>query len=390
MNFIRTVNFFGILVTLLAIAGIASGAIDPNIDIAGAFRQYHLTGRLDISVPTVTVVPINDSLWLERSDFAVLDTTTNKFQPNLVVQEMDSESKFTSTSPMATPGTDRFMKDGDYSTYAEFNLTDDNASEAVFTLRANALTPSSRLTMALDNYVALPVAIEIRALTAAGEKIVVAKTDLKSTTVNFPETSASTWLIKLFYSQPLRITELNLTQKDIIAGRSLRFLAQPKHEYAVYFNPDRFTRIPVGESSDLSNGNDLLKISPLTPLSNPEYRVADIDNDGIADIRDNCVSISNPDQLDINANGRGDSCDDFDKDSVMNIKDNCVNNPNYRQEDTDNDGLGDVCDNEESRLTERFSFLPWVGIIIAAGIMLTLIVVIVQSVKNDRLDKPSA
>jgi len=224
----------------------------------------------------------------------------------------------------------------------------------------------------------------------SGEKIVVAKTDLKSTTVNFPETSASTWLIKLFYSQPLRITELNLTQKDIIAGRSLRFLAQPKHEYAVYFNPDRFTRIPVGESSDLSNGNDLLKISPLTPLSNPEYRVADIDNDGIADIRDNCVSISNPDQLDINANGRGDSCDDFDKDSVMNIKDNCVNNPNYRQEDTDNDGLGDVCDNEESRLTERFSFLPWVGIIIAAGIMLTLIVVIVQSVKNDRLDKPSA
>ena len=77
---------------------------------------------------------------------------------------------------------------------------------------------------------------------------------------------------------------------------------------------------------------------------------------------DNCISTINPDQIDVNRNGRGDACDDFDQDGLINTRDNCPNIPNRNQIDTDGDKIGDVCDNEESRTTEKYPWLPWVGI----------------------------
>jgi hypothetical protein len=84
------------------------------------------------------------------------------------------------------------------------------------------------------------------------------------------------------------------------------------------------------------------------------------------------VAVANPTQEDVNTNGRGDACDDFDEDSVINSKDNCLNNPNYDQKDTDIDGIGDVCDKEESRFTEQYPWIPWVGIGFAALVLITL------------------
>jgi len=99
-----------------------------------------------------------------------------------------------------------------------------------------------------------------------------------------------------------------------------------------------------------------------------------VDSDGVPDIRDNCVSVSNSDQQDINNNGRGDACDDFDQDGIINSKDNCPDNPNRDQRDTDSDGVGDVCDKEESRITERYPWIPWVGIGFAAVVLIVLLV----------------
>ena len=78
-------------------------------------------------------------------------------------------------------------------------------------------------------------------------------------------------------------------------------------------------------------------------------------------MNDNCVEVSNPDQVDVNGNGRGDACDDFDKDGVVNQKDNCPDYPNMNQKDTDRDGIGDICDDAESRITEAHPWLPWAG-----------------------------
>lgn len=63
----------------------------------------------------------------------------------------------------------------------------------------------------------------------------------------------------------------------------------------------------------------------------------DIDNDGIPNRQDNCPKVSNRDQSDQDGDGIGDVCD------------NCPKIPNPNQEDRDNDLVGDVCDNEHDR-----------------------------------------
>ncbi len=75
--------------------------------------------------------------------------------------------------------------------------------------------------------------------------------------------------------------------------------------------------------------------------------LSDQDKDGIPDIYDNCVSVSNFFQDDIDGDGFGDACDgDIDGDGIPNEEDNCQYFPNPNQEDSDQDGIGDVCDKD--------------------------------------------
>ncbi len=76
----------------------------------------------------------------------------------------------------------------------------------------------------------------------------------------------------------------------------------------------------------------------------------DMDSDGIWDITDNCKNISNKEQLDVDADGLGDLCDnDLDNDGHFNSQDNCPNTLNFDQADSDFDGIGDVCDEHTSK-----------------------------------------
>jgi hypothetical protein len=72
----------------------------------------------------------------------------------------------------------------------------------------------------------------------------------------------------------------------------------------------------------------------------------DGDGDAIPDDVDNCPTVVNPSQADLDQDGLGDACDlDDDNDQIVDANDNCPHVPNPSQVDTDGDGAGDACDN---------------------------------------------
>jgi hypothetical protein len=73
--------------------------------------------------------------------------------------------------------------------------------------------------------------------------------------------------------------------------------------------------------------------------------VNDLDGDCYADPDDNCPSVYNPGQENLDGDSEGDICDDdVDGDGVPNATDNCLLIQNPGQEDWDNDGVGDACE----------------------------------------------
>ena len=71
----------------------------------------------------------------------------------------------------------------------------------------------------------------------------------------------------------------------------------------------------------------------------------DTDSDGVPDPTDNCPSVSNPSQADLDGDGIGDYCDpDIDGDGHLDGDDNCPSVSNPSQADLDGDGIGDDCD----------------------------------------------
>jgi thrombospondin type 3 repeat protein len=83
-------------------------------------------------------------------------------------------------------------------------------------------------------------------------------------------------------------------------------------------------------------------------LANPATAF-DTDGDGVFDPVDNCVTVANPSQSDLDADGPGDACDaDDDNDGFPDISDNCPLLANIGQVDLDGDGVGDRCDVVES------------------------------------------
>lgn len=358
--------------------------------IISAYRQYLDVSLPAIAVPTVVEVPLAAEP-LERTQFVVLNTTTNAFEPHLYRQEARvNEVPLTAAAPDAVEPA-AYLIDGFPRTYTEFPLAGNDPQRAEITVTSEQDITSTSLTLRLDDFVALPAFVELRAATAAGERVVVARSKMAGTTIRFPRTTARQWHLTLEYVQPLRIAELKFNQENaqITSARAVRFLAQPGRAYRLYYDPDRAVFVPFNEAGNLALDDDVLVLTAPASQPNPAYTLADADADGIPDITDNCVTQKNPDQQDVNGNRRGDACDDFDRDGLINANDNCPNNPNRDQADTDGDRTGDSCDAEESRLTERYAWLPWLGIGGAALVLVILFVLTGRSVLANRDEPPT-
>lgn len=370
---------------LLFFIGTAYAQADASA--IAAYRTYFDVVPAPMAAPAVVEVPFGDAAsW--RSGMAVQDMTTQAFQPFFLKDAFArpaSLSAQASLYPMdGSRGGDILMVgaiDGDMDSYAEFPLPASEQGRAVIVVRAAAPITASQLVLSLDDHVALPNTISI----SANGKIVLATSRMGGQAVYFPQTTAKEWNINLTYGQPLRITDMRFTERSVpdTNARAIRFLAQPNHTYRIYYNPDRSVVMPVGEAGNLSADRDVVRVAAGSSHENPAYVMADSDGDGVPDSNDNCVSVANADQADISGNGRGDACDDFDKDGAVNSMDNCPNDPNRDQADTDADGKGDVCDGEESRFTEKYPWLPWLGIGSAGLVLIALFGLMAWSMRKD-------
>jgi len=387
---LKTLLLSLLLIFSYTIAANAQGTQQQGVisSVISAFRVYKDVDNVSINAPTVIEVPFAAD-FIERFDFAVLDKTTNAFEPHYFKQETLVNEVPVSVSTVPNTGSANRMIDRDTRTYTDFILPDNAQGQAQITLSSASPITSSILTVLLDNNVALPTTVEIRALVDGQNRIVVASRKMDQQTIRFPKTTSNRWIIAFTFGQPLRISELRLNQGNATKSnnRAIRFLAQPAHSYRIYFDPDRSTRIKTGELPNLKDDKGVVKLGVAPSAPNPSYVRADVDKDGIPDTLDNCVNVANPLQEDVDRNGRGDACDDFDRDGRINSKDNCPNDPNRDQKDKDSDGIGDVCDKEESRITERFPWIPWLGIGFAVLVLVVLFSMTMRSMRSSNVSR---
>ncbi len=355
-----------------------------NSNVIQSFKKIIALQKIEVLVPTVVEVVLPNEI--TSSYFAVLNETDKKFEPYVVTNNtlLDSNSYVSIPQKISSnfPNQISNVFDNSFQTYSQFDVDQDGKGYVTIDYSFIENVKSNSISLSLDQYVSLPNSITIKAIENGKEKIVLSQFKPTSNIINFPETSSNNWKFEINYSQPLRINELqiqNLNAKKI--PTSLRFLAQPKKEYKIFAEPDLIINQNTSERPNLLSNDDVKIIQTLSVDKNQSYKLADTDNDTIPDINDNCVLIPNTDQADINQNNRGDVCDDFDKDGVINSEDNCINEPNANQADIDLDKIGDACDGIESRLTEKYPWLVWGGIIFAALLFLGLFAVAIRKIR---------
>lgn len=382
---------YTLLILLLTLSVTAVLHAQETVDPHTAFKNTGIVMTPEIVVPTVVAVPLPE-LFLTRQSFLITERLSGELVPWYFKQTYTKEpAVFSATASL--PGRAAHLVDDDPRTSVDFTLPEDRRGEVTIILRSDTPVTASAVHLDLAQNVALPLTVEVRALeSAGGEQIVVAESRLNGERVNFPQITSTAWEISLTYGQLLRINELKLIEDDVESSvdRSVRFLAQPGSDYVIYLNPDRNVSAVTSEAGNLMSDEGVLTLPTLEVTSNPLYVQADVDNDSVVDVFDNCVSVPNTDQIDVDQNGRGDACDDFDRDGRINSQDNCPNNPNRAQEDEDGDGMGDACDAEESRFTERYVWVPWVGMGMAGVVILGLFVLVARGPKpEERTDAKS-
>ena len=337
-----------------------------EVDLS-AFRYTIEVSPHSYAVPTVLEGPVVYESVQNKSAVVVGGQGT---QPTLYTTDTEHVDMPVHVSLGHMPMTDTpRLSDGKLETTVDFPFDETGTNKVSITVTANEPITTSKLRMVLVPNVAFPHTIAIRTEATT----LLAKTELEGSEVRFPKTTATTFFIEFELAQPLRLAEVEFVQEsEVVRHASIRFLAQPNTNYTLFVDPDRqYGTLPLGGMS-LTDDKGVVSIEGVLN-ANKLYTPSDEDKDGVPDMHDNCVSVSNSDQIDVDKNGRGDMCDDFDRDGIVTTKDNCPLAPNNDQRDTDGDTMGDVCDEEESRLTERSPWIPWAGMGIAAIVLVGLL-----------------
>ena len=351
-----------------------------------AFRFVKEVAPAQLFIPTIVEIPLV-STELKQQPFVVYDVQNNKSVYHYVQQNppRDPIVKIALDSPT---GTDLVsLHDSNRTTDYEVQ-TNGALKRTAFLYSTDIPVTASSISLIFAANAHRPQSYSLYRETTVGDdrwSLIVSELAFTSDIIRFPSASSTRWRIEFSHTQPLRIAEMNIPHDHPVppGGGTLRFLAQPHNIYRIYLSPDRSVNISQGEYTNLTgNSSEIKRISNPGSRSNPWYMRADIDADGIYDESDNCPRTANPDQADINANGQGDACEDFDHDGVLNSRDNCPDDPNRGQQDTDGDGMGDECDPDESRFTERYFWLPWLGILVGFATVFGIFASTARSVKK--------
>lgn len=365
-------------------------AVDPKIndEIIKVFKDQMKVPTQSILVPTIIETPI-DANKIHSDYFGVYNDSDKKFIPYLLLNNYQADFNEVKATDSVTNQDLSDLFNGRYDdTMEDFYLNKEGDKNlAVIKVEYSKPISSNSLSFSFDSYVTLPTSITVKAYVNDKEVIVLNKIKPTYSGVRFPLTVSNRWVIELEYSQPLRISRINLDDtSNVYAKRYLRFLALPNKSYKIYANPESIPkdRLTYEESPNLSLSEGIKRISIVPVMENASFVLGDKDSDGVPNVNDNCVSISNTDQLDIDQNGRGDVCDDFDRDGIINSVDNCKDVSNYDQMDTDGDKIGNACDADESRFTEKYPWIVWAGLGFAGLVFITLLLFVGNKMRKER------
>jgi len=369
---------------LLALMVVGTPAVAQESDQRASFQSYKTVGPFDIVVPTVVSVPLEGNLY-SSDEFLVRDKESAALIGSLFQKDYSKEEvlyRAIATPPAVDVSN---LVDKNLRTFVQFDVEETGQSQVSITLQSDTPYAAAKLYTQLSAHVSLPLTVSIMADSGGEMKTVVAQKRMTNSVVTFPETVSDTWVVTFTYAQPLRIAEMTLRSDTALqtTTQDLRFLARPGSTYDVFFNADQSVFAATSESGYLADDTGVLVLESVPTAANPYYTPADVDADGVRDVLDNCVNTANTSQEDIDANGRGDACDDFDRDGRLNSADNCPNEPNRNQADEDGDDIGDVCDDEESRFTEQNPWIPWVGMGIAVVVLIVLFAFVAMGTKKE-------
>jgi hypothetical protein len=354
--------------------------------VTDSFKKQMNVGPFAIEVPTVVEIELSEIVAPNEKFLIEEAGSGNYLNYYLKTNRQTYPSALTAEAvPLMTGSKVESLVDGDLDTSVNLRVANDSVTEGQIVISSAETIRTSRIDLRLASFVSLPQRVKINYLSEnTGEyEVAVAERTMSGTSITFPEISSTQFVITLTYSQPLRISEVVIQDEDLRTERKqgIRFLAQPNTGYEIYYESSVNPRVRTIESGNLTSDQDVLLVSNEVFATNPFYIPVDQDDDGVPDTLDNCVSVANTDQLDIDRNGRGDSCDDFDRDGVANHQDNCVEQPNRAQTDTDGDGIGDACDEEESRFTEANPWVPWFGMGMALLVIMLLFIIVITGPK---------